>query len=196
MLTLKSKTDGDDQCSTKGKRRRSLYRDGFAPMAYKDAGVKKLIVLAMAPCKETHENVEAMLKLLNITFLEFAYSADIKMILILMGKQGASCTHACPFCEGSKPWIQDAELTTLGSIWKNYEDFMSEDGGGGNPKKAASYNNVTKKPLITGDDQQLIMGETFFFPELHCLIGEGGKLPHSKFHLVPPRHSWQDYEGP
>ena len=54
-------------------------------MAFKDAGVKKLIVLAMSPCKETHENVETLMRLMNITYLEFAYSTDIKMILLLLG---------------------------------------------------------------------------------------------------------------
>ena len=84
MMTIKSKTV-EDVCSKNVKRRRSLYRDGFQPMAFKDAGVKKLIVLAMSPCKETHENVETLMRLMNITYLEFAYSTDIKMILLLLG---------------------------------------------------------------------------------------------------------------
>ena len=179
-MTLKSKSEGkEENLDPKQKKRRSLYEDGFAPIDYKNSSVQKLIILAMSPSVETHDNIEQILKLLNISLLEFAYSTDIKMILILVGKQGGSCTHSCPFCEGASPWLQEAPRTTIGSLWRNYEDFMrpaNEGGGGGNDKVAKNFQNVTKKPLITGNDDQLILGQTFFWPELHVLIGLTGKL--------------------
>ena len=181
MMTLKSQSEENSKpADQKQKKRRSLYSEGFCPMEYRNAGVKKLIILAMSPTTETHENIETILTLLNIQVLDFAFSTDIKMILILLGKQGGSSTHACPFCEGAKPWPADpANPTTIGSLWENYNAFVrpvDEGGGGGNEKKGRDYQNVVRKPLITGDDETPILGGVFYFPELHCLIGIVGKI--------------------
>ena len=116
----------------------------------------------------------------NISVLDFAFSTDIKMMLILVGKMSASCSHACPFCTGSKPeWVTDSPRTTIGSLWQNYREFMkpvAEQGGGGNEKKAKQFNNVVRRPLVTGEDETQILGGVFFFPELHVLIGIVGKM--------------------
>ena len=78
MMTLKSKSEGkEENLDPKQKKRRSLYEDGFAPIDYKNSSVQKLIILAMSPSVETHDNIEQILKLLNISLLEFAYSTDI-----------------------------------------------------------------------------------------------------------------------
>ena len=53
---------------------------------------------------------------------------------------------------------------------------MSEEGGRGDTRKAAQYNNIANRPLVTGNEDQLVLGETFFFPELHCLLGVVAKL--------------------
>ena len=49
---------------------------------------------------------------------------------------------------------------------------MSEEGGRGDTRKAAQYNNIANRPLVTGNEDQLVLGETFFFPELHCKTNE------------------------
>ena len=181
LLTLKSRSEANNlPADQKQKKRRSLYKEGFSPKDYKLSGVKKILVLAMSPTIETHENVEAILLLLNISVLDFAFSADIKMQLILVGKMSASCSHACPYCNGSKPeWVIDSPRTTIGSLWQNYRDFMkpvAEKSGGGNEKKAKEFNIVVRRPLVTGEDETQILGGVFFFPELHVLIGIVGKM--------------------
>ena len=178
-MTLKNKTEPGDEDAERGKKkRRSTYAEGFSPIDYKDASVKKLIILALAPSTETHDNMAIILDRLAITHVEFGLSADIKMILLLLGKQCATCSHPCPFCDAATPWHEDGRLTTIGSLWQNYNDFMRRgDGGGcGDEKRAKHYNNVVRAPLVRGPNEQLILGGTVFFPELHVLIGIVGKL--------------------
>ena len=45
-----------------------------------------------------------------------------------------------------------------------------------NISAAQKFNNVTKKPLVTGPDDQLILGDTFLFPEHHVFTGIVSKL--------------------
>ena len=100
------------------------------------------------------------------------------MILLLLGKQCATASHPCPYCDSATPWNEEGRLTTIGSLWQNYNDFMrrGDGGGGGDEKKAKHYNNVVRPPLLRGPNEQLILGETVFFPELHVLIGCVGKM--------------------
>ena len=47
--------------------------------------------------------------------------------------------------------------------------MMSEEGGGGggDEKLAKHFNNVVRKPLVTGPDDKLILGEVVYYPEHH-----------------------------
>ena len=45
-----------------------------------------------------------------------------------------------------------------------------------NISAAQKLNNVIKKPLVTGPDDQLILGDTFLFPEHHVFTGIVSKL--------------------
>ena len=91
MMTLKTMEQEELQeedttvASERQKKRRSTYDEGFSPVDYKDSSVKKLIILALGPAKETHENMAIILDRLNIRHLDFSLSADIKMILLLVG---------------------------------------------------------------------------------------------------------------
>ena len=68
----------------------------IAPKDFKLSGVKKLLLLLLSPSCERHGNISRLLELLGIDAIEFGFSCDIKMLLILLGKQGAGCTHCCP----------------------------------------------------------------------------------------------------
>ena len=186
MMTIKSKSEGTveepndaGEPSKEKKRRSSTYEEGFGPLDFKDSSVRRLIILALSPTCETHENLELILDRLSIKHLDFGFSADIKMLLLLEGKMSASARHPCPFCTADKDsWEKEGELLTLGMLWKYYHDFHStgDGGGAGNEKNAKFFQNVVRPPLITGHSDQLILGQTMFFPELHVLIGCVGKL--------------------
>ena len=45
-----------------------------------------------------------------------------------------------------------------------------------NISAAQKFNNVINKPLVTGPDDQLILGDTFLFPEHHVFTGIVSKL--------------------
>ena len=45
-----------------------------------------------------------------------------------------------------------------------------------NISSAKKFNNVIKKPLVTGSDDQLILGDTLLFPEHHVFTGIVSKL--------------------
>ena len=154
----------------KEKKRRSSYAEGFAPLDFKDSGVKKLMLLALTPISERHDNIATILQALNIQGVEYGMSCDIKMVLMLLGKQSASSRHGCPFCTACDPWLLAGEPNTIGSLWNDYQRFHGDPatgGGGGDERKAKLYNNVTRRPLVTGDAGKLILGEVILFPEHH-----------------------------
>ena len=98
------------------------------------------------------------------------------MCLLLLGKQGASSTHCCPFCTSSNPWLDEGETTTIRTLWRDYNNFLAdpaEGGGGGVKERAKEFNNVVNPPLVTcqdGAEDKMILGEVVFFPEHHVRI--------------------------
>ena len=169
MVSVKEKHPEEDQQS-----KRTKYEAGFAPKDFKLAGVKKLILLLVSPTSERHDNMAALLGELGIDAIDFGLCCDLKMVLMLLGKQCASSKHCCPFCTGCSPWLKTGTTsTTIGSLWADYTAFVS---AGSVLKKAMNYHNVVNPPLVTGSDHQKILGDLFFFPEHHVFTGIVGKL--------------------
>jgi hypothetical protein len=169
MMSIKEK----DAEEPKAKKKKSKYSDGFAPKEFQNSGVKKLILILLSPTTERHDNIASLLRLLDIQAIDFGYCCDLKMVLFLLGKQSASSKHCCPFCTGSSPWLGVYSSVTVGSLWKNYNAFQE---AGANIKNAMNYNNVVNRPLVTGKDDQKILGDLVFFPEHHVFTGIVGKL--------------------
>ena len=167
MMSVKEKNPKETQEG----RKKSKYNEGFAPREFQLSGVKRLILLLSSTVE--HHNISKMLELLNIKAVDFGLCCDLKMILILLGKQNASSKHCCPFCLGSSPWIGKFESVTIGSLWANYLAFQQ---AGAPLKRAKDFNNVVNQPLITGPDEQKILGEAVYFPEHHVFTGIVGKL--------------------
>ena len=98
MLTIKEKEEA------KNNAKKLRYSEGFGGKNFKNSGVKKLLVLLVCHTVERHDNLTTLLSEINLEGLEFAFSMDLKMVLILCGKQAASCKHPCPYCTSSSPW--------------------------------------------------------------------------------------------
>ena len=168
MLSVKLESDVDS--STKPKR--SKYSEGFSPQDFKLSSVKKLFILAVTCATETYKNVKAILETLGLEAVEFGYSLDLKMALILGGKQTAACRHCCPYCDGRMPWLTPGNPATIGSLWKSFDSFTASVG---DRAKAKEYGNVVNPPLVTGHDAAKII-DFFNPPELHLMTGCVGKI--------------------
>ena len=82
---------------------RQKYEDGYDPKEFKLSSVKKVFILAVTKTVENHQNMSTLLENLGLEAIEFGYSVDLKMMLILCGKQNASCKKLCAWCDGFAP---------------------------------------------------------------------------------------------
>ena len=110
--------------------------------------------------------------MLKLEALDFGFTCDLKLDLILCGKQCAASKHCCPFCDGCSPWLTETSPTTIGSLWAAYDAFLE---AGSNLKLAQRFMNVVNPPLIIGPNDSKVLG-LVYFPELHVLTGIVGKL--------------------
>lgn len=168
MMSVK-KTEPQEEVEKK----KAKYEEGFSPKDFKFSGVKKLILLLVSPSTEDHDNMSALLSQLGIKAIEFGYSCDLKMVLMLLGKQSASSKYYCPFCTGCSPWQDEYAAITIKSLWEDYKSYVK---AGSDLKKAMNFHNVVNPPLVTGRDDPKILGDLFFFPEHHVFTGIVGKL--------------------
>ena len=87
--------------------------------------MNKLHILAAVPeIKELYQNLEIILGELDLVSLDWTGSSDIKMVLLVIGKEQASFTYACPYCECKSPWLCTCKLNTLGSLCAWYDKWV------------------------------------------------------------------------
>ena len=68
--------------------------------AYKDGGVKKLVILVIVQdIAETYFNTKTMMNLLKIDKIDFVIATDYKLCNILLGLSPHSGRHRCPYCK-------------------------------------------------------------------------------------------------
>ena len=139
----------------------------------KDSGVKKLILLAVYPnVPECHENISNILSDLGIDAIDFGITADLKMMLILIGKPQGKPKFNCPFCNGTAPFSEPYDLYTLGDLYALHQAFVDT----GSPYlRQSNYQNIVNIPLLTGDPERLVL-DMLNPPSLHLLLGVVNKL--------------------
>ena len=154
--------------------KRSRYSEGVAPLLQKSTSVKKSFILSIMPdIKELYFNMALILSHLKCDLLHFPsklvkITADLKVVNKILGIQGHSCIHSCPFCVDSSPFLDsDAERRTLGGLRREYSHFES---AGCPLGKAKYFYNVVHPPLIEGEDNVFIK-DIFVPPELHIFTG-------------------------
>ena len=154
-------------------KKRHKYSDGVCPRSSKLSSVKKMFVVGLVPqVQELYPNIKTMMEELKLNKIEFGLCADIKIYLCLIGKQAASCTHPCPYCEGKASWDIKSKHLTIGSLNDWYQQFLES---GGNKKKAKNYQNVINPPLLAGDSATKTL-DVLNVSELHCMTGSTGKI--------------------
>ena len=137
-------------------------RDEKSPMKkksrdFKEGGVRKLLLLFIGEkIPETYDNVRKILEVLNLFDAEMvdtiSFASDLKLINIMVGLQGHSCTYACAWCEcptrGEKAYFEPQEeytLRTLGRI-KRFAQKWQDDGS--KSAKAKLAFNCVNVPLL------------------------------------------------
>ena len=116
--------------------------------------------------------LKKILEEVDLEVLEFTVAADIKMLMILVGKSGGKPKFGCPYCSACTPFDTNGVLYTIGRLIELNYKFVKN---GSKMKKQQLYENVTNPPLVTGSVDDLIL-KMFAIPELHLLIGVVDKL--------------------
>ena len=103
-------------------KKRPKYIDGVFAQSFKNTSVKKLMIMACVPnCQEHYENVKQILEQVDLSGVDMSESADIKMVLTQLGKQGASSTHNCILGDGKAPYIGGCKEVTFGELRGHFE---------------------------------------------------------------------------
>lgn len=135
---------------------------------YLDTGVKKLLILSLAPgVPESYYNMKLILQSLQINFVSFLSAMDLKLANICAGMQGHSSTHPCIYCFAASPFLESADLRTLGDLRRLASKFDEE----GRPlSRAKEFYNVVHHPLFDGPDDTFLL-DIYPPPSLHILLG-------------------------
>jgi hypothetical protein len=158
--------DGDQNSDSGGAA--SVCSDKF-----KQGGVHKLLMLLAVPnVQELYANLQILLGELSLDSIDFSITSDLKMVLIMLGKDSGSCRHACIYCEDGTPWKTPSKLNTLGSLQKWHDMWVAD---GSRDMRSKDFQNMRNPPLLKGAPEDLIL-ELISPPELHLELGIPDKL--------------------
>lgn len=149
--------------------RRQKFDDGISVKRFKDSGVNKLLILALAPSsQENYENVSQLWQKLNIDSFEGTIATDLKLANILAGIMTHSSFYPCTWCYASKNELNNcATSRTMGNTLQNYAKWCE---AGSVKEDAKKYKNCIHPPVFTtSEDKQLL--QIIPPPELHLMLG-------------------------
>ena len=165
MCTIKKKS------KKKSTAKRARYSDGVSPHSANLAGVKKTFILALMPYTcENYVNMKRLMSKLNFRGLKFTFTLDMKMCLILLGKQMGACKFSCILCDGCSPWLGEFSMLTLKSLMEWFQEWDKSDHTDGKPFRNVIHQSILSYMEVWGEDT-LIM-DILNIPELHILIGK------------------------
>ena len=165
MCTIKRKS------KKKSTAKRARYSNGVSPHSANLAGVKKTFILALMPYTcENYVNMKRLMSKLNFRGLKFTFTLDMKMCLILLGKQMGACKFSCILCDGCSPWLGEFSMLTLKSLMEWFKEWDKSDHSDGKPFRNVIHESILSYMEVWGEDT-LIM-DIINIPELHILIGK------------------------
>nr|XP_047132589.1 uncharacterized protein LOC124811278 [Hydra vulgaris] len=154
-------------------KKRVKYSDEYGFKEFKYTSVHKTLVLAVLPSiDENYANIKMLLDKLKLNSLDYSISEDLKVLLLMVGKQSAASKHPCPFCETESPNMLRAKSYSLTSLCEWCNKWIA---AGENIAKAKNFSNVVNPPLLTGNVTKKIL-EIVNKPGLHILLGIVDKL--------------------
>lgn len=168
-LSIQSLDITNNVKSTENEKKRQKYSDGVGYTDFKDSGVKKLFILAIAPgAQENYMNVFQIWNLLDINDLLYTVATDLKLANILTGLMAHSSTYPCTWCCANKNELHErGEFRTIGNC-KSYYDAWVKNGS--KKKDAKNYQCCINPPIFSGDDSKKIL-DIIPPPELHLMLG-------------------------
>jgi hypothetical protein len=185
----------------------SLLSDSNSTGEYfKETGSRKIFLLAVVPdVPETYEVCSEVFASLPNLPKRFKFSADLKVINLVLGLGSHASMYPCPFCyykKGSTDAFENRRLEDICTLNEQWQTI-----GKGVLTSLRTYKNCVHKPISifpsTGNVIDIVA-----IPELHILIGITNKMfkeamkewpdilewPKS-LHLVRGDYHNQDFEG-
>jgi hypothetical protein len=175
--------------------KRSKLSDGIQASSLKDSGVKRLMILAIAPeIQENYRNVKLIWHLLQLTNIETLnphyLATDLKLANIMLGLMAHGSSHPCSWCDVSKSQLMNkGELRTLANL---LEKFWAWHGSGKGVDKAKDFGNCVHPPLFTAQQEDTKILDLIPPPELHLMIGPVNTLFNSMAKVWPDALQWAE----
>ena len=114
-----------------------------------NTGVNRILLLAHGQgWTETHNNLRAIVELMNFEEIEFSLAADLKLLNVLLGLSSHSGTYACLFCEGAMT-LEPGVPRTFASLIINSAAYIA---AGSVKETMATFKNCVKPCLLTVPD--------------------------------------------
>lgn len=152
-----------------------------------DTGVKKLFIICIVPdIAEIYENVQIIMRKLDLGSLKHVVTTDLKLANILVGIQSHGAQHPCCYCESTSSVWESAQARTLGTVRNNYLDWYKK---GSKPQEAKAFKNCIHLPLINGPDNASII-DLVPPPELHLLMGPFNHIYKNMKKIWPDVDNW------
>lgn len=172
-LTITETTDFFEEESTGPIREK--YKNGVAAKIFKNTGVKKIIIIAIAPnVQENHFNISLIWNLLELNKLISAtFSLDLKLANIVTGLMAHSSSFPCTWCEVNKNDLQsEGQPRTFDSVERFSKEFQN---AGSKKSQAKNFKCCIASPIPIFSPEEKII-EKITLPELHLMLGGVNKI--------------------
>ena len=138
---------------------------------FKDSGVKKIFLLAVAPIQENYYNLNKIWQKLNLNDLlkdDATISTDLKLANLICGIGTHASTFPCTWCTAEKNKLHlKGTIRTISEIKNNYEKYSA---AGSNPKNAKNFESCINMPVFHEISDRKIL-DLLPPPELHLMLG-------------------------
>ena len=137
---------------------------GLDQQGLKATGVRRgLVLLECDAAVENYENMQKLFALLDLPSLQepFKFTADYKLLRIMLGLSGGQPRHPCPYCVGehvkATGELKTGLARTLGFCKDSYNNFVTK--AKAKKSKAKYFYNCVRPPLelMSGMDDVWIL---------------------------------------
>lgn len=138
---------------------------------FKDSGVKKMFLIAVAPIQENYHNVNKIWQKLNLNNLlknNATISTDLKLANLLCGIGTHASKFPCTWCTAENNQLHSkGAMRSISNIKANYTSYSA---AGSNPKKAKDFDSCINMPVFHEITDKRIL-DLLPPPELHLMLG-------------------------
>ena len=157
---------------------------------FKESGVKKVFILAIAPgIPESYVNVKRIWLNLKLDSLKYKYTlaTDLKLCNIILGMMSHSSCHPCCWCDVDKnDLVTKGKQRTLEGLMKLFWSYFESQAS---KEDAKLYGNVIQSPILNNTEE-----DTSYKghppPELHLLIGPVNTTYKGLENVWPESEKW------